>query len=117
MVAVPELVVQALDKLMDNAVSFTEPAAEIQLQLVPSERQAAHWEIRVSNQGPPLPRALQEKLFEPMVSLREGESDAPHLGLGLHVVKLISDFHGGRVYGENLEDGVRFTLSLPQAVE
>ena len=110
--AVPELIVQALDKLMDNAASFCPAGGRISLQLAAA---AKHWELSVSNQGPPLPDSLQEGLFDPMVSMRENASSGVHLGLGLHIVRLIVDFHHGRVKAGNLPDGdgVRVSIYLP----
>lgn len=109
--AVPELVVQALDKLMDNAASFTPPGGKIELGL---EDGGDEWLLRVRNEGPPLPGGAQDRLFEPMVSLRDEETGAVHLGLGLHIVSLINDYHGGRVYASNEPGnrGVCFTMTL-----
>jgi two-component system sensor histidine kinase ChvG len=109
---VPELVVQALDKLMDNAASFCPEGGRITLRLAPG---ADVWELSVSNEGSPLPDELQERLFDPMVSLRQSESNGVHLGLGLHIVRLIAEFHRGLSRAENLPDGagVRVTLQLP----
>ncbi|MFT4517906.1 MAG: two-component system sensor histidine kinase ChvG [Halioglobus sp.] len=114
--AVPDLLVQGLDKLMDNAASFCPAGGEIELQLTAT---SAGWEIRVSNQGPILPTDIENKLFEPMVSIREKQSDEVHLGLGLHVVRLIADFHKGQVKAANLADhsGVAITLLLPAPAE
>ena len=69
----------------------------------------------MDNAGPALPPGVQSRLFEPMVSLREHGEEEVHLGLGLHVVRLISEFHRGNVSAENLPEnlGVRFSLSLP----
>ena len=61
-------------------------------------------ELSVRNEGPPLPAAMQQHLFDSMVSLRD-KSERVHLGLGLHIVRLIVDFHGASVTAENLEDG------------
>ena len=38
-----------------------------------------------------------------------------HLGLGLHIVRLVAEAHGGSVEARNLPDGggVAFTLHLP----
>ncbi len=109
---VPELIVQALDKLLDNAVSFSPPGGKISVQLTPA---AGQWLLSVSNEGPTLPEELQERLFDPMVSLRQSESGGVHLGLGLHIVRLIVDFHRGSVNASNLEDdkGVCVSMSLP----
>ena len=110
--AAPDLLVQALDKLMDNAASFSPPGGNIELGLGDN---GEYWNIRVDNTGPTLPPNMQQQLFEPMVSLREQGAEGVHLGLGLHVARLISEFHHGQISAENLPDGkgVRFVLSLP----
>jgi len=46
------------------------------------------------------------KLFESMVTVRARESGAePHLGLGLYIVRLIAEFHGGSAQALDREDG------------
>jgi signal transduction histidine kinase len=45
------------------------------------------------------------KLFESMVSMRQGASAEPHLGLGLYIVRLIAEFHGGSAEALDREDG------------
>jgi signal transduction histidine kinase len=110
---VPELIIQALDKLLDNAASFTPANGVITLSL---RSHGDSWQLAVGNEGPPLPEELQERLFDPMVSLREEEGEQLHLGLGLHIVRLIAEYHGGRVRAQNLPDhsGVQVTLDLPR---
>lgn len=110
--AVPDLIVQALDKLLDNAASFCPAGGKISLGL---NQAGAGWEIQVCNQGPVLPEELQDHLFDPMVSLRDNKPDDVHLGLGLHIVRLIVEFHQGRVRAENLpgNQGVGVTIQLP----
>ncbi|MCP5130000.1 MAG: hypothetical protein H6985_10505 [Pseudomonadales bacterium] len=111
---VPELIVQALDKLLENAASFCPPGGRIALRLAQAD---GGWTLSVSNEGPPLPAELQERLFDPMVSVRRSESGAVHLGLGLHIVRLIVEFHHGRVNAENLpgDQGVCLVIYLPGA--
>src|SRR5262249_24272544 len=66
-------------------------------------------EITVANREPPLPPALQDRLFDSLVSLRSAPAhkgaDAPHLGLGLYVVRLIGEAHRGSASARNLDDG------------
>jgi signal transduction histidine kinase len=45
------------------------------------------------------------RLFESMVSVRPDGAAEPHLGLGLYMVRLIAEFHGGRARAANREDG------------
>ncbi|MEQ9395090.1 ATP-binding protein [Haliea sp.] len=110
-----DLLVQALDKLVDNAASFAPGGSDIMISLTPRGRD---WALAVSNTGPPLPADLQGRLFEAMVSLRQRQSaDSVHLGLGLYIVKLVADYHHGSVRADNRDDGkgAVFTLLLPAA--
>jgi two-component system, OmpR family, sensor histidine kinase ChvG len=109
----PELIAQALDKLLDNALSFTPEHGWLRLSLHSATDGA---EIELANQGPLLPEAMQGRLFDSLVSLREKTTpgDAPHLGLGLYVVRLVAERHGGVASARNLDDGsgVAFSLRL-----
>ena len=111
---VPDLIVQALDKLMENAASFCPANGRIELRLTAA---TDGWDIRLSNEGPALPEGLRDRLFDPMVSLRDKQSNDVHLGLGLHIVRMIVDFHRGRVKVENLpaNNGVGVTIHLPSS--
>jgi len=110
----PDLIAQALDKLFDNACSFTPESGWIALSLSRHDSAAT---IRVANSGPPLPVAMQDRLFDSLVSMREKSArggEAPHLGLGLYVVRLVAEVHRGTVSARNLTDtsGVEFSLRL-----
>ena len=40
---------------------------------------------------------MQDQLFDSMVSVRaRGDGGEPHLGLGLYIVRVIAEFHGGQ---------------------
>jgi two-component system sensor histidine kinase ChvG len=116
MTGAPELIVQMLDKLVDNAVDFSADGATISIVLRADE---SHAEISVANPGPPLPPEAATRLFE---SLWQSRADAdtpqgrlrPHLGLGLYIVRLIAEFHGGSAQAANLPDnaGAVFTVRL-----
>lgn len=109
----PDLIVQMLDKLVDNAVDFCPPDGAINLTL----QRDKHWlSVSVANTGPPLPEHMQGQLFDSLVSMREAASGSKtHLGLGLYIVRLIVDFHRGQVRARNLANGsgVSFDISLP----
>ncbi|MGH8090563.1 MAG: ATP-binding protein [Rudaea sp.] len=109
----PELIAQALDKLIDNARGFTPETGWIRIALTATHDGAC---IAVANGGPPLPPAMQDRLFDSLVSMRDAgaRGDAPHLGFGLFVVRLIAQAHRGSASASNLEDdsGVEFVLEL-----
>ncbi len=108
----PDLLAQMLDKLVENAADFATPGTPVRIAL---SREGERLLLRVENQGPPLPEAIGEALFDSMQSLRSGSADGvPHLGLGLYIARLIAEFHGGTLRAENLASGagVAFEASL-----
>ena len=111
-----ELLVQMLDKLVDNAADFCPEGGTIELGLYRHQNQLV---FTVFNQGPPLPKHMHGQLFDSMVSVREksqkDSGEGHHLGLGLYIVRLIVDFHRGEVQGYNIADnsGVIFEVRLP----
>jgi len=107
----PDLIVQMLDKLIDNAVDFSPAGALISVRLR-LDAQAAL--IEVDNPGPALAAHVQGRLFESLWQSRAGPDSRPHFGLGLYIVRLIAEFHGGEATALNLPDGsgVRFVVRL-----
>ncbi|MBT8448149.1 MAG: hypothetical protein KJO69_00565, partial [Gammaproteobacteria bacterium] len=105
-----DLMAQALDKLVANAVSFAPEESVIHIHASNGKQ----WQIAVENEGPQLPEDMHEQLFQSMVSVRDKQHKGkqPHLGLGLHIVQLIADFHQGEVKAENTQNGVRFSLFI-----
>jgi len=107
----PDLIVQMLDKLIDNAVDFSPPGATITVRLL-LEPQAVV--IEVDNPGPPLPSEAPGRLFESLWQSRGGSDSRPHFGLGLYIVRLIAEFHGGTASAAHLPGGggARFSVRL-----
>jgi dedicated sortase system histidine kinase len=108
----PELMVQLLDKLIENAVDFCPPQGAITVRL---ERAPTDYVLQVINDGPLIPEALMGRLFESLFEQRQGGDDKPHFGLGLYIVKLVAEFHGGTARAANRDDGhgAVFTITLP----
>ena len=107
----PELLIQLLDKLIDNAVSFSEDGDAVDIGV---RRDGGMVRVDVSNPGPPLPGHMQGQLFDSMVSVRQ-RGENTHLGLGLYVARLIADGHNGRIEARDIDGGVRFSVWLPVA--
>ncbi len=109
----PDLIVQMLDKLIDNAVDFSPAGATITVRL---RLEPAASVIEVENTGPPLPAHLAGRLFESLWHSRPDGDSRPHFGLGLYIVRLIAEFHGGEATAESLPGGtgVRVRVRLPR---
>src|SRR5262245_24624429 len=107
----PDLIVQMLDKLVDNAVDFSADDATITVVLRASDPEA---EISVANPGPSLPPEAATRLFESLWQSRAEADKRPHFGLGLYIVRLIAEFHGGSARAANLPDssGAVFSVRL-----
>lgn len=110
---VPEYIAQLLDKLIANAVEFSYPDQPITLYC---RALRDHAVMKVTNAGPYLPEEMKDRLFDSMISVRPQEKQKqPHLGMGLHIARIVSDFHGGQIRAENRPDreGVIVTVVIP----
>ena len=101
---------QLFDKLLDNAISFCSKTGKVSVHV---ERHSDRIAVTIENDGPTLPAESTAGLFSPMVSTRSSGSSI-HLGLGLHIAKLISDQHNALLVGKNREDssGVIFSVEF-----
>ncbi|OAN11723.1 proteobacterial dedicated sortase system histidine kinase [Photobacterium jeanii] len=109
----PDYLAQLLDKLVANAEEFSEDKTAIEVQLATNTQEAV---LTVSNRGPLLPENMANQLLNSMVSIRSQEKkDKPHLGLGLYIARLITDYHQGDIAIRNRHDnlGVEVEIKLP----
>lgn len=129
MQGIPELMAQMLDKLISNAADYRAQQTPVTIELSSHRRKVT---LRVINVGPPLPAAMREHIFDPMVSQRtlmQPQETKPvlpeplpagpqqstpqhatppvHLGLGLYIARLICEFHNGSIRAENISDPER----------
>ncbi|HJS92017.1 MAG TPA: ATP-binding protein [Steroidobacteraceae bacterium] len=109
----PDLIVQLLDKLIDNAVDFSPAGATITVRL---RRESDAAVLEVDNPGPPLVPEARGRLFESLWQSRTGSDSRPHFGLGLYIVRLIAEYHRGEVAATDLPggEGARFAVRLPR---
>lgn len=106
----PEFIAQMMDKVLANAMEFNEKDKPIKISLIQRDRIA---ELKIANTGPCLPEQMTDRIFDSMVSVRENDPSAPpHLGLGLYIVRLIAEYHGGGVQACNTENGVEIQITL-----
>lgn len=100
---------QALDNLVANAIRHA-PGGNVVIAVDPGEDVVR---ISVSDSGPGIPPAEQERIFEPGVRLGVGAGS----GLGLPVARAIAIAHGGTLILTSAPgEGATFTLALPTRV-
>jgi two-component system sensor histidine kinase ChvG len=111
--------VQVFRNLIGNAVSFSPPGGTIRLI---GRRTGGVVEVAVEDEGPGIPEAKLEHIFERFYSERpKGERFGAHSGLGLSISRQIVEALKGRITAENRRDasgavmGARFVVRLPAA--
>lgn len=103
---------RAIRNLIENAIAYGE-RANVRLGDT-----AETYELVVEDEGPGIPDADRERVFEPFVRLEASRSsETGGTGLGLTLVKAIAQGHGGTIQLENrTEGGLRAILCLPRDV-
>jgi len=112
MVADPVRMRQVIANLVSNAIKFSEPAGRIEVRLSTEDQFAL---LIVRDRGIGIAPELLERIFEPFA---QAALTPPHgLGLGLSVVKQVTELHGGKVTAksEGIGKGAEFTVRLPRA--
>nr|NIS59257.1 histidine kinase [Pseudomonadota bacterium] len=108
-------IAQVLLNLVGNAIKFTEEG-EVKVEVTASN---GMFLVSVSDTGPGLSEADQEKIFE---EFHQADSSSTRekggTGLGLSIAKRIIEMHGGRIWVESsLGKGSTFWFTLPVRVE
>ena len=103
---------QAVSNLVSNAISHTDPAAPIELEVSSKDGTAV---ITVSDAGEGLDEETLEHAFERFWRADPNRArSSGGVGLGLAIVDAIARAHGGTVSAENRpEGGARFSIHLP----
>jgi len=106
----PAYVHRILENLLSNAVKYS-PAGSVVLASLRFDFELNTAIIEVEDEGPGIQEELREKVFEPFVRMEDGGQGQ---GLGLHIVKLLVEAHGGRVQVENASlGGAKVCVLLP----
>jgi two-component system sensor histidine kinase ChvG len=111
--ASPDRLAQLLGNVLDNALSFSpqEGMVNVELARVAEEGFAR---IRVDDEGPGIPKAHRERIFDRFFSWRPGEGKGGHSGLGLAISRAIAEGYGGMIQaGERPGGGTRLEVRLP----
>lgn len=105
----------AIGNLIGNAIKYSPQQTEV---TVTAESVADRLLISVRDQGPGIPDAARDRIFEKFYRLeRDNDSETIGSGLGLPLVREILERHGGEVsFLNQTGGGAVFTLSIPLTV-
>tara|TARA_A100001011_G_scaffold371985_1_gene429886 strand:- start:354 stop:2444 length:2091 start_codon:yes stop_codon:yes gene_type:complete len=102
---------QVLDKLVENALDFAIDESTIIIGLT---NEFGKITLFVTNYGPTIPTGHIDRIFDSMVSIRDTDTRM-HFGMGLYIVRVIAEHHGGSAMAKNLtnDNGVEISITLP----
>jgi two-component system sensor histidine kinase TctE len=118
LVGQPLLVRELVRNLVDNALQYTPEGGTVTVRVMPDPFGQVQV-LQVEDNGPGIPEAERELVFQPFYRALGTNVDGS--GLGLAIVKEIADKHGAEVVVENALSGVgagqapgtRFTIRFP----
>ncbi len=101
-----EQITQVILNLLINAIQVMTSDGKIYIRITSGQQYA---NIEIGDNGPGIPEAYREQIFDPFFSQRKGG-----IGLGLAVVKKIIQAHQGTIQAGSSEyGGALFTIQLP----
>jgi two-component system sensor histidine kinase/response regulator len=112
-VADRELLRRVIENLLDNAFKYAPRDSELRIEA--TRAGGGDYFIRLRDQGPGIPAADRERIFDPYVRLERDAAGHARTsrGLGLAFRRLAVDAHGGRIWvADNEPRGSAFVIQL-----
>lgn len=104
---------QLVTNLLDNAVRHAPPESEVRVSLAAA---GSFLQLSVSDDGPGVPAADRDRIFERFVKLDPVRSSDGGAGLGLSIARWVADAHGGTLQlAESAPGRTTFIALLPYA--
>jgi len=129
----PELLVRAIENVIRNAVKHTASGTTVRINASvlaaadPDQRDQRYpttndndsstkgrWLLTVRDQGPGVPEAELDSIFEPFFRSSVGTKNLDGYGLGLAIAKRVISAHGGTIRAfNNTDGGLCVAMSFP----
>ena len=104
---------QALINLVDNAIKFSPAGTRIVIRVFESAGKAV---VEVVDNGPGIPAAARDRIFDRFFRAPSASGDAGGSGLGLSIAKSAVEANGGTLTLERSgDDGSTFRITVPRA--
>jgi signal transduction histidine kinase len=103
---------QILLNLLDNAVKYGPAGQTVSVRLELIDDRAR---LTVEDEGPGIDSTDAERVWEPFHRLAGAAEATGGTGIGLAIVRQLTDLHGGRAWVERGSTGARFVVEIPGA--
>jgi signal transduction histidine kinase len=101
---------QVFSNLLNNAAKYTPPGGEIEVRVL---QDGAHACVRISDTGVGIPKEMLDSIFDMFTQVPGSLDRAPGgLGIGLSLVRMLVDSHGGTVRAESAGPGQGSTFHV-----
>jgi two-component system sensor histidine kinase KdpD len=100
---------QVFTNLISNSLKYAPASTTVSIS-ARADGDTVH--VRVGNQGPQVPPEHLERIFDKFYRITAADR-VTGTGLGLSICKGIIEAHGGRIWAENIADGLAFNFTLP----
>jgi two-component system sensor histidine kinase KdpD len=104
------LMEQVFANLLSNSIKYSPPGTTIWVRSRSADEDTLL--VEVTNAGPPVPAEHLDRIFDKFHRVT-AQDRITGTGLGLSICKGIVEAHGGRIWAENLPDGLVFKFTLP----
>lgn len=103
---------QVINNLVSNAIKFTEDDGTIKVHI---ERLEKTFLVTIQDDGLGIPKSLQPILFHKYTQAgRKGVDGEESVGLGMWIVKTLTEAHGGKVWFDTeVRKGTTFYVEIP----
>ncbi|WP_434340595.1 ATP-binding protein [Motilimonas cestriensis] len=107
--AYPALLSSAIENVIRNAISYADTSIKLTIT-----QHRDKLEISIQDDGPGVPETELGQIFRPFYRVSQArDRESGGTGLGLAICDNAMHKHGGSVMAENVNSGLKVTLSLP----
>jgi two-component system sensor histidine kinase CpxA len=112
-----KLLQSAIENLVRNAISYTEPGTSVEVLLQSEHRSSESFaRLTVRDYGPGVPDSELGNIFRPFYRVSDArDRQSGGAGLGLAIAERVIRVHGGTILAENVAPrGLQLMILLPQ---
>ena len=102
----------AVSNLIRNALQYSPWDRPVSVRV---QRGVGVVTLTVEDEGPGIPVAEREVIFDPLARGEAGRASRAGTGLGLFIARRVAEAHDGRIWVESTGSGATFHLELPAA--